>query len=104
MNTQDAIKILKKLNYRITKVPKGFELTFGCDPDPHHGVMSARELIKMAKCYTSENNQNTAAKSNLKHYDTRKNRAATKEIIRGENFDKLSPGQKAKEEDYNNWM
>lgn len=52
---------------------------------------TARELIKLAKVWSSDNNQNTAVKENVKLFSKRKNRTKTRDAIKTEDFDKI-PG------------
>lgn len=66
-------------------------------------TMTAREIIKAAKAYSSENNQTTAIKKNLKHFDNAKNRTATRDAIKKGDFDKIPQKGKVKEEDIWSW-
>ncbi len=50
---------------------------------------TARELIKLAKVYSSENPQETSIRHNLKRFSNRRNRAKTRDILTTEMFDDL---------------
>jgi hypothetical protein len=65
MNTQDAIKHLKSIGWFVEPIfPNRYNIRkIGQSDYPWASVdYSARELVKFAKCLSSENNQNTAAK------------------------------------------
>lgn len=112
MNTEEAIKILRREGYTVTPeenlgdkrgqpryiVDREFNL-----PNGKPFFYTARELIKWAKCYTSENNRTTAMKRNIKKYDRIKNRRATKKAIKEERWDDIPLNGKVKEEDSWNW-
>jgi hypothetical protein len=66
-------------------------------------LFSARELIKLAKAYTSNNKTNTAIKKSVKEEDKSKNRSVTKKLIHEERTDELSPKEKAKSGNIWNW-
>ena len=106
MNVADAINHLKNRKHWIHSIElvgknlykvkyKGFIL--------EEENVTARELIKMAKIYSSENNQNTAIKKNVKKFDNDKNRAATRDVIKTEDFDKIPQNGKVKPEDIWSW-
>lgn len=59
-------------------------------------VYTQREIIKWARVYTSDNNQNTKFKEPLKKYDHIRNRRATKKAIKEENFDNIPQKDKVK--------
>lgn len=105
MNTKEAIKILKeRVSYihTIEKDGKNFVVYYKAwiiESD----VYSARQLIKWAKSYTSENNQNTASKRNVKKFDNGKNRTATRDAIKSENFDKIPQRGKVAMDDIWSW-
>lgn len=123
MNTEEAIKILKLHNRIITKISnKKYHIFRPCDPivddellktktkttrikDSIYfkDIVSARELINLARDYTSDNNSNTVMKKLVKEEDRSKNRSATKRIIKEEKFDDLGPANKAKSGNIRNW-
>jgi hypothetical protein len=106
MHTPEAIRILKKrLSYIHSIEPIGKNLYkvkyaawFVDDED-----MTSRQLIKWAKVHTADSKQNTAIKSNIKHYDHHKNRTATRDAIKTENFDIIPQGNKVVAENPWNW-
>lgn len=120
MSVNQAIKILESNGDIIIKVSKNtYERTYPCDPARtdkkdvkscrkrdevfFKDIISARELIRLARMYTSESRSSTAMKKNLKEADNSKNRAATKRAIAHEDFDSLSPKHRAKLENPYNW-
>lgn len=123
MNTEEAIKILKLHNRIITKISnKKYHIFRPCDPivddellktktkttrikDSIYfkDIVSPRELIKLAKAYTSNNKTNTAIKKSVKEEDKSKNRSVTKKLIHEERTDELSPKEKAKSGNIWNW-
>lgn len=96
MNTKEALKILKEQGYSFEVCGKKYYQL------PGYYEYSARQLIKWAKCYTSEHKFNTAWKSPLKEFRHRKNRAKTKDDIHHERFDNFGKGLR-KDEDPWNW-
>lgn len=66
------------------------------------GVWAGREVIALARSYSSDNPQNTAMKKNIKHFD-KKNRAATRDLIQKEDFDGIPKEGPVKEENPWNW-
>lgn len=117
LNTTEAIKILSREGYIVEKVGKKFRLKWPCSPDHprmvwvgkklkdlnNNDLISGRELIKKARCYTSENNQTTKMKSNIKHFDKRVNRAKTRDLINSGDYDSIPLNDKAAEENPWNW-
>lgn len=123
MNTEEAIKILKLHNRIVTKLSnKEYHIVRPCDPivdgellktrtkttrikDSIYfkDIVSARELIRLARIYTSDNNQTTKLKGLVKYEDKYKNRSATKRIIKEEKFDEFGPTDKAKSSNIRNW-
>ena len=119
MNTEEAIKILKLHNNIITKISnKEYSITKPCKPAEedrkqcvydkkweylYKDTLSPRELIKLARVYTSDNNQTTKLKGLLKFEDKSKNRSATKRLINEDRTDEFSPKQKAKSGNIRNW-
>jgi uncharacterized protein with WD repeat len=65
---------------------------------------TARELIKLAKVWSSENNQETSIKKNIKHFSNRKNRTHTRDALSTHDFDKIpSVNNVVAEDDRWNW-
>lgn len=95
-NTENAINRLRKLGWVVTKVGDKWNVhRIGskeyCYPPDHIGppidmLKTDRELIKFAKCYSSENNQNTALKKNLKDHNG-KERTYTRNILNSKKDD-----------------
>lgn len=111
MNTEEAIKILRREGYTVAleenlgdkKVQRYIiDREFSC-PNDKPFLMTARELIKWARCYTSENNHNSAIKRNIKEFDHIKDRRATKRAIKEERWDDIPLKGKVKEENPWNW-
>lgn len=106
MNTAEAINHLKNRKHWIHSIHKTGRNLYNVK---YKGfilegeVLTARELIKMAKAYSSENNQNTAIKKNVKKFDNDKNRAATRDAIKSDRFDKIPQNSKVKCDDAWNW-
>jgi hypothetical protein len=65
--------------------------------------MTAREIIKEAKIYSSENPQNTAIKTIVKHYGKRKDRRATRDLIIKEDFDNIPTNSRVSDSDIWDW-
>lgn len=101
MNTDKAIKILRNIGYSVEILTrKQYKIQFSkSDPE----IISARELIKRARIYSSDNKQTTSIKKNIKKIGKRKNRAKTKQIIYHEQFEKLDNKKPVYKEDHWNW-
>ena len=109
MNTAAAIKHLKSIGFFVEPLAgKLYNIRrIGTSDHPWYskGARTARELINFARVYSSENNQHTAIKKNVKRCDKAKNRAATRNLLNTrdeERIDLLGPKVKAKQEDI--WM
>lgn len=102
MNAKEAVKILRREGYDVEKEGKLYWVTYE-GRAWYDKPITAREMIKQAKIYTSENNQNTAMKKKLKHFRHRNNRAKTRENLDTENYDAFPQGKLAKDEDPWNW-
>lgn len=109
LNLEKALKILKDKGWHLQKEenlgdkrgqPRYIEKS-SIDGKPW--VYTQREVIKWARVYTSDNNQNTKFKEPLKEFDHIKNRRATKKAIKEENFDSIPQNDKVKEENPYNW-
>ena len=79
----------KRKGWRIEMVNANLYLDHYSDGEPIE--YTARKLIKLAKVFSSDNNQNTAVKENVKLFSKRKNRTKTRDAIKTEDFDKI-PG------------
>jgi uncharacterized protein with WD repeat len=106
MNTAKAIQHLKKsMSYihSIELIGKNlFKIKYATSVLDGE-IITARELIKLAKTYSSENNQNTALKKNIKRFDKKKNHTATRDALKTEEFDKIPQNGKVKSHDIWNW-
>ena len=118
MNTKEAIKHLEKIGWKISKSGDKFcakrigEKDYCPSPkypkpylfnDP---LYSGRQLISLARAHSSDNNQNTSMKKNLKRSDNSKNRSAQRNILHkspDEIDDILGASNKAKEDDFWNY-
>jgi hypothetical protein len=110
MNTKDAIKHLKSIGYFVEPIfPNRYKIRRVGQSDwpwVSQDNYSARELVKFAKRYSSENNQSSAMKKNVKKFDKSKARAKTRNLLATkdeEKLDELGPLAKVKTEDYQNW-
>lgn len=109
MNTKDAIKHLKSIGWFVEPIfPNRYNIRrIGQSDYPWTGKgYSARELVKFAKCFSSENNQSSAMKKNIKKFDKKKNRAKTRNLLASkdeEKLDEFGPTVKVKEENPWNW-
>jgi uncharacterized protein with WD repeat len=106
MNTAEAIQHLKKsMSYLHSIDPIGknlFKIKYATSVIDGE-MITARELIKLAKTYSSENNQNTALKKNLKRFDKKKNHTATRDALKTEQFDKIPQHGKVSQDNIWNW-
>ena len=102
MHVAEAIQHLKKvLPYIHTIEPIGknlFTVKYAAWVIDEEN-MTARKLIKWAKAYSSENNQNTKIRSIIKKTDKKMNRRETKKAIKFEDFDKIPQHGKVAMED-----
>lgn len=106
MDVDEAIEILKKQQnwfHSVEKIGKNLYKVKYRGGYRQEDTMTARELIKSAKVYSSENNQNTAIKRNVKKFDNDKNRTATRDAIKSENFDKIPQRGKVAMDDIWGW-
>jgi hypothetical protein len=109
MNTQDAIRHLKNIGWFVEPIfPNRYNIRrIGQSDYPWtDGDYSARELVKFAKCHSSENNQSSAMKKNIKKFDKSKARAKTRNLLSvkdEEKLDEFGPNAKIKEENPWNW-
>lgn len=85
---EQAFNHLKvKVGLDITKIGNGL-YTFKLY-DGNLRQYTARELINLAKDYSSSSKRNTTMKKNVKHFSNAKNRSKTRDILATEEFDKL---------------
>ena len=108
MNLKEAIQIIKREGYNVEEVGGKYRAVRPCTPneprivrfsngvviDIHNSLSTAQELIKWARCYTSDNRRNTKFKSTVKFFDHRKNRRHTKQCLKHELYDNI-PSKKA---------
>jgi len=99
MSTREAVKILKDQGYFVDKVNGIFYIKY---PTMTSEAMSAREVIKIAKIYTSEGQRNNI-KKNVKQQRHERNRAKTRQLIEKEEFDAFYYNKLAKDDDIWNW-
>jgi hypothetical protein len=59
---------------------------------------TGREIIKLARAYT-DSSQQTSMRKNVKKFSNDKDRAATRDAIKKEDFDKIPSNKRTKEED-----
>ena len=108
MNIAEATEILAKQGVRVDKIGKNqFKLNYKggevCVPwvskasRRTEGVWRGREVIQWAKA------PHHISKGPLKHYDARKNRAATRDKIKTENFEDIPQQGKTKSENLWSW-
>lgn len=83
MNVEKAIKILRQKGYRVTKIDGLWEV---CYPKYSPDFYTDRELINLARIYTSEG-QRTPIKANIKYYRHRDNRHHTKQDLAHGEYD-----------------
>jgi hypothetical protein len=102
MNTAEAIQHLKKVKFYIHSIEligkNLFKIKYATSVIDGE-MITARELIKLAKVYSSENNQNTKIRSIIKKTDKKMNRRETKKAIKSEDFDKIPQHGKVAMED-----
>jgi uncharacterized protein with WD repeat len=106
MTVDEAIKTLKERKdwfHTAEKIGKNLYRVYYRGGYLQEDTMTAREIIKSAKAYSSENNQETAIKKNLKKYSNCKDRAATRDNLRKEEFDKIPSKKRVKEDDRWSW-
>jgi bifunctional DNA-binding transcriptional regulator/antitoxin component of YhaV-PrlF toxin-antitoxin module len=120
MNTEEAEKKLRDHGYIVipSRTRKSFEVR---RPD-QNGIplylpsgkrgrkvmyelnrLSPRELIRMAKSYTSDSPGRTAFKKPLKEYQAKRDRRKTKQAIRHQNIDSIPLDKPLHEENRWNW-
>lgn len=86
MNTKEAIKTLKRKGWRVYLKDDYFSVW--CGRGQHHGNYSARELVALARCFTSDNRQESRKKKSIKS-DYRTSRTFVRDNIQKSNFDSI---------------
>ena len=99
MNAKNALKHLRSIGYDIIQIGDKYHWNRNTFVD----ILTSRQLIKMAKSYTSENNQTTSIKKKVKYYHRRKNRAKLREALNHENYDDIPLNDDLYIEDCWNW-
>jgi hypothetical protein len=111
MNLQKAIAILKNEGCQVRQMrdsDKYYTIAWGRGWEgmpgyqPEDTIYTAREIVNMAREYTSEG-QNTPFKRSLKDGDKRKNRSATSQMISNEKWDDFPSKGKIKQDDIWNY-
>lgn len=120
MNTEEAVKTLREHGYIVTpsNTWKSFKVTVPCSsgiplyvPSGRRGRklkydferLSPRELVNMARRYTSDSPGRTAFKKPLKEYQAKRDRRKTKQAIKNENIDSIPLNKPLHEENRWNW-
>jgi len=98
MNVKESLKHLRKIGYHVDQIEEGWMIERS-----QYWVLTDRELVKMAKAYSSENNHNTAIKKPLKHFRHRNNRSRTRQDLHAERFDNFSRNKLRRDENPWNW-
>lgn len=113
MNTEESISHLAKRGIKADKVGKNQFKVWGHDGEvwtPYRdyrkgssdGIWTGREVVNLARAYSADSSRNTAIKSNTKHFD-KKNRGATRDKIKTEDFDNIPLNGPVKRENRWNW-
>lgn len=85
--TEQALERLKVHDNKFVKINENLFHQIGCDGEEF--PYTARELIKFAKCYSSENRGETKVRKNLKHFSNSKNRSHTRDLIQVGDYDMI---------------
>lgn len=101
MNAEKAFQILQLNGWNLYKNGNAYFIVSNGGNWPDEEI-SAREMIKKASYYTSENNSRNY-KKDAKKYRHKNNRQRTREDIFSENFDNFSDGELRDDEDMMNW-
>lgn len=89
MNLKEAIKILRREGYSVEKVEGGYFVDYATLPRWVESPMSASDVVKQARRFTSDSQHNTGNKKPLKKFNDKKNRAATRDMIKNEDWDDM---------------
>jgi len=120
MNVLEAVKHLRKIGWHVVEVKGGWKAHRighkeycpppNCNPEWRtilaDDVYTDRKLIKLASVYTSNNNQNTTYKRNIKKYSNGARRAKERRVLHSTNedaVDTLSNSRGEEEEDVWSW-
>ena len=98
MDTQEAVTILESRGWKIYPKNGKWAITHPIYGDmvswkTENPLFSGRELVKFVR------NDKRYYKSNVKKFSNRKDRSATRDAIKSENFDKIPQNARTKEED-----
>jgi hypothetical protein len=99
MGIKEAIKIVEReLQYCVKKIDKKtYSVGESKYPSDSDFIYTARELINLAKIWTSEGRR-VLDKESLKLFDRKRNRQKTNQAIHHEEFDKFPKGKIYKED------
>ena len=100
MNTERAVKILKKNAYKVQYHGNDNWSVKGYNWSEWYSYKT-RELINFAKSFTS--NSKSRAKKMVKKFSDKKNRAATRSAINTSQTENLNSNMPAKTEDVWSW-
>lgn len=105
MNVKKAIKILReRAPWYVAPKKVGKNLwELGRENSDEAERMTSRELINLARVWTSDNNQRTAIKRNVKSFGKSKNRRATRDALQKGDFDSIPQEGRVKDEDIWSW-
>lgn len=107
MNLKEALKIIKDRGWWTITPVEGSDDRFisTLDNGTFPEELTSREVINLARDYTSDCRSNTRTKSNVKHFGKRKNRAAERDAINTEDFDSIPQikGRKGRVKDADIW-
>lgn len=99
--TQAFNRLKNRKDYFLVKINDNLYHDHYLDGEPIE--YTARELIKLARAYSSDNNQETTIKKNLKKFTNDMNRSATRDKIKTEEFDDIPQSGVMKKDDRWNW-
>lgn len=95
MNTTQAIQHLRKIGFRVSTLPNGkYEVLHSTwkkrsDAKTEDYSKTARELVKFAKIFSSENPQKTAIKRKVKSTEKGRLRTATNNLLHSNDLEKM---------------
>lgn len=117
MTTEEAIKHLYNQGIKVFKICKNKYSVAYLNGQPWENYYnryssrhrkdglnewSGREIIKLARAYT-DSSQQTSMHKNVKKYSNDKDRTATRDAIKKEDFDKIPSNRRTKEDDIWGW-
>jgi hypothetical protein len=115
MNTSEAIahlekqgwKINKKGNsYQVNRIGRGVHYNYASNNFKGNDLYSARELVKFARIFSSDNNQSTKLRKNLKEFSNGPERAHVRDLVKlqdEERLEDLSKNKVTTKEDVWSW-